>query len=106
MYPIRMAYMEVLDNPKMRMAGKGAPSDTLFGVIGRVKEDPYSKSLGGLVVDTKSKGVGKPPVKSTHKALDVSEHHIAGHSATAIPGAHYGQVPYAGVYMKAVGKRL
>ena len=89
------------------MAGKGAPRPTMFGVIGETKMDPYSRTLGGLIVNTTgSKAVPKGEV---HKVslLDKTERSIAGApSKTHIPGSHYGQIPYAGQYMTKVGKKL
>ena len=97
--------MEVVENPR-RMAGKGAPRDTTFGVIGHTNEDPMMRSLGGLVKATTTPGTKAP---KTHKLMrmDLTEHHIAGHeNKTFIPGSHQGQVPYPGHYMKLVGGKL
>ncbi len=97
--------MEVVENPR-RMGGKGAPRDTLFGVIGHTKESGMMKSLGGLVIGTTKDA---SPAKSAHKAHvhpDTEKNLTAGQHKTAIPGAHFGQIPFAGAYMKAVGARL
>lgn len=100
--------MNVTDYPRYQMAGKGAPRPTLFGVLGKTKYDSHigAKTLGGLVANTKasasipSGNLGKKP--SSMK----TEHNIASHKdATAIPGAHYAQVPYAGAFMKHVGAK-
>lgn len=99
-------YLQVVDEPR-RMAGKGAPRPTVFGVLGRTKIDPFTKSLGGLVIDS-TKGVR--PEKVSMKASKVpknTERKIIGHAAkTHISGAHYGQVPYAGKYMADQGERV
>lgn len=99
-------YMEVEDQPRV-MKGKGAPRSTVFGVLGRTKMDPYTKVLGGLVHETTgSKKVHKGEI---HKVslLDKTERRIAGApSKTHLPGAHFGQVPYAGQFMSHVGKGL
>ncbi len=98
-------YMEVVENPR-RMAGKGAPRDTTFGVIGHTMEDSYQRSLGGLVKASKTPGT---PAPKHHKLMrmDLTDHHIAGHmNKTFIPGQHSGQVPYPGHYMKLVGEKL
>lgn len=99
-------YLHVVDEPR-RMRGKGAPRSTVFGVLGRTKLDPFTKSLGGLVIDS-TKGVR--PEKVSMKASSVhknTERKIVGHAAkTHIPGSHMGQVPYAGKYMSDVGDRL
>ena len=99
-------YLEVVDEPR-RMKGKGAPRSTVFGVLGRTKEDPYTKVLGGLVHETTgSKAVHKGEVKKIGM-VDKTDRHIAGApSKTHIPGVHMGQVPYPGHYMSAVGKGL
>ena len=99
-------YMQVVESSR-RMAGKGAPRDTTFGVLGHTAESPLTRSLGGLVPDTKTPGARpKDKVHKIMKHLDLSDHHITAHNATFIPGAHSGQVPYAGAYMKLVGKKL
>ena len=97
-------YLQVVENPR-RMAGKGAPRDTTFGVIGHTKFDSMSRSLGGLVKDSKTLGPKPKGAKKISKP-DLSDHKITAHSATYIPGEHQGQVPYPGAYMKQVGKRL
>lgn len=98
-------YLQVVDFPR-RMAGAGAPQRTVFGVLGHTKETGLTKSLGGLVVDSKTKAPAPPTMKDS-KRTDKTEHHIAGSaSKTHIPGAHYGQVPYPGVYMSELGKAL
>ena len=98
-------YMEVVENPR-RMAGKGAPRDTTFGVIGHTKESEMTKSLGGLVKATVTPGTKMPKHHKLMK-MDLTEHHIAGHmNKTFIPGSHQGQVPYPGHYMKLVGKAM
>jgi len=100
-------YMEVVEAPR-RMAGAGAPRDTLFGVIGHTKMDPMAKSLGGLLITTT---MGESPSKVAHKVgkaeekHDNTEKHLLGPaSKTHIVGSHYGQVPYAGRYMAHEGK--
>ena len=83
---------------------KGGVRDTLFGLIGSTTGASYVKSLGGLVEHSPS---GKIPTDlKKEKVADATERHIGGKNATKIPGAHHGQVPYPGVYMKAVGKKL
>jgi len=100
-----MPGMKVMDMPR-QMAGKGAPTPTIFGVLGKTKPDSNIgvKSLGGLVADTKS-GCGIPDALMKGSALH-TERNISGHDATKIPGAHYAQVPYAGHFMKSVGAKL
>lgn len=96
-------YLEVVEAPR-RMKGKGAPRDTLFGVLGHTMIDPHARSLGGLMINTTK---GASPVDSAEKASSVKKnterHLLGGKHATAIPGVHMGQVPYAGMYMKSVG---
>ena len=93
-----------VEQPRM-MKGKGAPKPTLFGVLGRTKMDPYTKSLGGLVHNAATAGVG---AGTLHKAREFhTERGITGRVArTHIPGAHYAQVPYAGTYMAHTGKEM
>ena len=107
-----MEHSPYLDTAQERLAmkGKGAPRSTLFGVLGRTKLDPYSRSVGGLVITTTS-GTKAPQHESEAKALKEhpgnTERHILGPaSKTRIPGVHYGQVPYAGKYRSEVGKMV
>jgi len=102
----RDPYLAVQD-PKIMMAGKGAPRSTVFGVLGRTMDGSGvgAKSLGGLVHDTKSKSKAHDMVVSDKHAY-ATEHGRYGKNRTEIPGVHMGQVPYPGFYMKAVGHRL
>ena len=82
----------------IKMKGRGAPRNTVFGVIGdTMNEASYNRSLGGLVKDTKTGGGNKSGTMM--KSLDKP-------SKTKIPGAHYAQVPYPGRFMAVVGKAL
>jgi hypothetical protein len=94
-------YMNVVEGKYMM---KGGVRDTLFGLIGATTGQSYVKSLGGLVEHSPN---GKVPSDlKKEKVADGTERHIGGKNATKIPGAHHGQVPYPGVYMKAVGKKM
>jgi hypothetical protein len=99
------SYLKIVGVPR-QMGGKGAPTPTIFGVLGHTKDDSYMKSLGGLVM-TKTKGRSENPTKGINRVVRQTDHHLegAGH-ATAVSGAHYGQVPYAGQYMKSVGSKV
>lgn len=98
-------YLHVVDMPR-RMAGKGAPTDTVFGVIGRTGMDSLTKSLGGLVENSKPSAPA-PPTKSGYSKTAVTEHKIAGKpSKTKTPKQHYGQILYAGKFMSELGSRL
>jgi len=95
-------YLEVVDEPRM-MKGKGAPRSTVFGVLGRTRDEPMAKSLGGLVHHT----ADAPIKKGTLVRKEVTERDIAGRvSKTHTNGLHYGQVLYPGVFMGHAGKRL
>ena len=98
-------YLKVVDQPRM-MKGKGAPRSTVFGVLGRTKYDSYSKSLGGLVNKAPGERFGSGTV--IHKAGRITtERNTAGApSKTPMPGAHYGQIPYPGVFQSHKGDRL
>jgi hypothetical protein len=101
-----MAYMKVVESPR-GMSGKGAPSDTLFGVIGRTGMDPMTRSLGGLVIGTTKGASAKDSAKPASSAPKNTEHHLLGGSPkTHISGAHYGQIPYAGMFMAHAGARV
>ena len=96
-----MSYMNVVEGKYMM---KGGVRDTLFGLIGSTTGQSFQKSLGGLV---EHRADGKVPsgIKK-EKVADGTEHHIGGKNATKLPGAHHGQVPYPGPYMKGLGKKL
>jgi hypothetical protein len=101
-------YLQVVDMPRM-MGGKGAPRSTVFGALGRTKIEPYTKTLGGLVVTT-TPGTGHFDKAAVEKASSVpknTEFHIIGAaSKTRVPGEHYGQVPYPGAFRSALGASL
>lgn len=98
-------YLQVVDFPR-KMGGVGAPQRTVFGVLGHTMEDPFTKTLGGLVIDSKA-SAPTPPVSKDSKRMDKTEHKIAGSaSKTKIPGAHMGMIPFPGYYMSELGKAL
>ena len=108
MHDYRDPYLAVAA-PRLQMAGKGAPRSTVFGVLGvgggacgGVADGV--KSLGGLVMNTTKVKVHDMTVKEKHAYA--TEHGRYKKNATEIPGCHFGQVPFAGFYMKAVGKAL
>jgi hypothetical protein len=96
-----MAYMNVVDGKYLM---KNGVRDTLFGLIGSKSGYSDVKSLGGIVKETPSGA--KPSGIKKEKVADTTERHIGGKNATAIPGVHHGMVPFPGVYMKAVGKKV
>lgn len=97
--------LRVMDSPRM-MAGKGAPQDTLFGVIGKTMMESENRVLGGLVKDTKTKGAPTPDTIKGRIAPE-TENSIGGSpSKTTIAKAHYGQTLYAGKFMGMAGARL
>lgn len=99
------SYLKIVGLPRM-MGGKGAPQPTIFGVLGHTKVDSYSKSLGGLV-ETHTKGKSINPTKKVTHVAHQTDHHLEGAGrATAVAGSHYGQVPYAGAYMKTAGAKV
>lgn len=98
--------MEVVEAPR-RMSGKGAPKDTLFGVLGHTKMDPLTRSLGGLVIGTtKGESPKKVAVKASSEPKNTEHHLLGGEHKSALPGVHYGQIPFAGMFMKAVGAKV
>lgn len=100
-------FVEHVATPSRNMAGKGAPESTVFGVLGQTKMDPYSRSLGGLVKETRTSApVQKGTVVHDTKSMDTERSILANKSKTPMPGDHYGQVPYAGHYMSALGKSV
>jgi hypothetical protein len=89
------------------MSGKGAVESTMPGVMGAMKNDSYHRSVGGLLHETADGPIGPG---TTHSAMEVmkiygnTERHILGRaSATPMPGAHYGQVPYPGAFASHMG---
>ena len=105
---MKPGYLEVVESPR-RMGGKGAPKDTLFGVLGHTKMDPLTRSLGGMVVST-TKGASGVDKRAAMKAGSVpknTEKHLVGHSPkTHIPGVHHGMIPFAGQFMAKVGHEV
>ena len=106
MHDHRIPYLKIVGR-RVAMEGKGAPTETIFGVLGHTKYDPYMKSLGGLVKDTKPEAKA-PKVESEKEAMrHNTERHIAGPKAkTPMPGEHYGMVPYPGHFQSSLGKHL
>ena len=97
-------YLHHVATPARNMKGKGAPRSTVFGVLGQTKMDPYARSLGGLVKDSKSAAPAPDIIRHPHL---MTERGIVGPAAkTHVPGAHYSQVPYAGAMMTHVGKEM
>lgn len=98
-------YLSVIDNPR-RMRGKGAFEPTVSGILGRTMYDSSSKTLGGLVKESTPVKAPKVAVRASKEPKNTERHILGKASKTPIPGAHLGQVPYAGAYMSAVGARL
>ena len=96
-----MAYMNVVDGKFMMKRGA---ENTLFGLIGATKNYTLVRSLGGIVEH--SPDGSKPSGLKKEKVADATERHIGGKNATKIPGAHFGQVPYPGYFMKAKGAQV
>jgi hypothetical protein len=90
--------------PRKLMAGKGAPKPTIFGVIGKTHTDAYTKSLGGLVRDTKT-NYFKNSIISKPSGIQ-TENCILGPNPSAVAKQHYGQVPYDGRFYKALGPKV
>ena len=100
-----VSYLRVVDMPR-RMKGKGAPKQTVFGVLGMTKEEPMSKSLGGLVKESTKVSAPKVSMAASKEKKNTDRHIIGAPAKTHIPGSHMGQVPYAGAYMSHVGSSL
>lgn len=100
-------YVRFIPTPSREMAGKGAPRSTTFGVMHQTKNDPFSKSLGGLVHDTKDLSPEKPGTirKADHK-IETERDILGNIGKTQVAKNSYGQVPYAGKYMTERGERL
>lgn len=98
-------YLHLVGMPR-EMAGKGAPKSTIFGVLGQTTYEPFTRTLGGLVKHTMDGKLNVGTTVSAKRAAQ-TEHHILGPAGkTRMPSAHYGQVPYVGMYIDKVGKRL
>jgi hypothetical protein len=99
-----MPDLPYMKNNSMRyeMAGKGAPKPTIFNVIGETKYDPLTRSLGGLVKDTKTNVKVKDPLQRASGFQ--TENCIVGKNASKVPGRHMGQVPFAGKFLYNVGE--
>jgi hypothetical protein len=90
-------YINYTPNPNQyMMSGSGAVRPTTFGVIGMTKPSDTYRIVGGLIPNTKS--TGALPMKPSREFMESSERHIFSSTKTKIPGSHYGQVPYPGVF--------
>jgi hypothetical protein len=100
-------YMHVVGAPR-EMKGKGAPRPTISGVLGQTTmEEPYSKSLGGLVRNTKLNTLNRSVYMPAYAVAQNTDHCIVGPAGmTRMPSAHYGQVPYVGQFIDKVGVSL
>lgn len=94
--------------PRMMMRGVGAPRSTVFGVIGRTQLDPYQRSLGGLVQETTGgKRAHAGEIHHVKSSMQNTDRHILGPpSKTHMPGQHYGQVPYPGMFQSHLGQMV
>ena len=100
-------FVKSVRTPTREMMGKGAPRSTTFGVMHETKNDPFTKSLGGLVADTKNLSPEKPgTMKKASTAMHTERDILGNISKTQVPKESYGQIPYAGKYMTEAGKRL
>lgn len=98
-------YLKVVDEPR-KMAGKGAPRQTVFGVLGHTTDEPEMRSLGGLVQNTKASAPIKKGVLVKGDKMKTERNITGPASKTHISGEHYGQIPYPGDYMDQLGDRL
>ena len=91
---------------RFNMKSKSAPKSTVFGVLGKTKMDPYSITLGGLVINSTRVSSLKVAEPASREKKNTERHILGPPSKTKIPGSHMGQVPYAGVYRSLVGAPL
>lgn len=98
-------YLKIVDMPR-RMAGAGAPRQTIFGVLGATMEDPLTKTLGGLVKESTKVSAPKVTMAASKESKNTDRHILGPAAKTHLPGNHMGQVPYAGQFMSHVGARL
>jgi hypothetical protein len=59
-----------------------------------------------MISTTKGASPKDAAVKASSEPKNTEKHLLGGSHKTALPGVHYGQVPFAGMYMKAVGKEV
>jgi hypothetical protein len=91
---------------RFNMKSKAAPKSTVFGVLGKTKMDPYSITLGGLVINSTKVSAPKIAEPASREKKNTERHILGPASKTKIPGSHMGQVPYAGQYRSHVGPAL
>ena len=100
-------FIENMPSSKLKMSGKGAVQSTMPGVMGHTKMDSYQRTVGGLLNDTAEGPLGPGIAHSAMATLSIygnTDHGLLGSkSATPMPGAHYGQVPYPGAYASHLG---
>lgn len=96
-------YLNVVGSVR-QMKGKGAPMETIPGILGETTQSSSNKVLGGLVEHS---GTGKIPKHLSREQAYHTDHKIAEKkSATHIPKIHYGQVLYPGRFAYSAGKEL
>tara|TARA_R110000822_G_scaffold185817_1_gene324906 strand:+ start:708 stop:1007 length:300 start_codon:yes stop_codon:yes gene_type:complete len=89
--------------PEKLMKGKGSAQPSVAGIIGKTHNpDSYTKSLGGVISNTKLNTYKDPLFKPSGYN---TENGILGKNATHIAKEHYGQVPYQGKYMGRLGSK-
>jgi len=96
-------YMAVVDEPHLM---SGGPMPTVFGVLGAVKRDAPTRTLGGLIQTARPDAPAPPVMKESKMATNTSRKILGPPSKTVVPGAHFGQVPYPGQYMSKLGPKL
>ena len=98
-------YLQVVDQ-RLQMGGVGAPRSTVFGVLGRTKQDPYTRSLGGLIQTTTSGSLPNPSESVSSFDRNTQFKILGPASKTKVPGEHYGQIPYPGAFRSHLGGRV
>jgi hypothetical protein len=100
----RTPYLEYVDLPRMMMSSKGSLEPTIYGQLGKGRqEDPYRKTLGGLVVRTTPGHLDAPVVKASKEHVNTDRHILGPAAKTKVPGSHHGMVPFAGQFRSHEG---
>lgn len=88
------------------MSGNGAPRSTIFGVLGQTTYDPYTRTLGGLVSNSKTDKASPGTYMRASQAHNTERHILGVSGKTKMPSTHYGQVPYPGKFIDKVGAKV
>ena len=100
----RTPYLQYVDLPRSMVSSKGSLEPTIYGILGMGRqEDPFRKTLGGLVVRTTPGKHEAPVVKERKEKVNTERCILGPPSKTRVPGEHYGMKPFPGYFRSELG---